>query len=118
MQEKIAVIQAAATVETLLGVNNNAANTRLGLANAMMSGLPVSALDRLASAVAPDDARFKFRLISKAKLERRKRSATRQLNGDEGNRLARLDDGSRCPCRRGSRRQRCGSGTGEGFPLS
>ena len=81
---------AAATVETLLGVNANIGNTRLGLANSILSGLPVSALDRLAGAVAPDDARFKFRLIPKATLERRKKSATRHLTSEEGDRLARL----------------------------
>lgn len=82
--------QAAATVETLLGVNANIGNTRLGLANSILSGLPVSALDRLAGAVAPDDARFKFRLIPKATLERRRKSATRHLTTEEGDRLARL----------------------------
>ena len=82
--------QAAATVETLLGVNTNAGNTRLGLADSIISGLPVSALERLADEVAPDDARFKFRLIPKATLERRKKSATRHLTSDEGDRLARL----------------------------
>jgi len=51
--------QADASVEALLGVNTSAANTRLGLSNAVEKGLPVSALDRLAGAVAPDDARFK-----------------------------------------------------------
>ncbi len=80
----------AATVETLLGVNANIGNTRLGLANSILSGLPVSALDRLAGAVAPDDARFKFRLIPKATLERRRKSATRHLTSEEGDRLARL----------------------------
>ena len=60
--------QAAATVETLLGVNTNAGNTRLGLADSIISGLPVSALERLADEVAPDDARFKIRLIPKATL--------------------------------------------------
>ncbi len=82
--------QAAATVEALLGVNASAGNTRLGLSNAVENGLPVSALDRLAGAVAPDDARFKFRLIPKATLERRKKSATRHLTSEEGDRLARL----------------------------
>ncbi len=82
--------QAAATVETLLGVKANVGNTRLGLSNAVESGLPVSALDRLADEVAPDDARFKFRLIPKATLERRKKSATRHLTSEEGDRLARL----------------------------
>ena len=37
--------QAAATVEALLGVNAAAGNTRLGLSNAVESGLPVSARD-------------------------------------------------------------------------
>ena len=82
--------QAPATVETLLGVKANVGNTRLGLANSIISGLPVSALDRLAGEVAPDDSRFKFRLIPKATLERRKKSATRHLTSDEGDRLARL----------------------------
>ena len=82
--------QAAATVETLPGVNTNAGNTRLGLANAILSGSPVSALDRLASVVAPGDARFKFRLIPKATLARRNKSATRILTSDEGNLLVRL----------------------------
>lgn len=81
---------AAATIEALLGVNANAGNTRLGLANSIQSGLPVSALDRLAGAVAPDDARFKFRLVPKATLERRKKSATGHLTSEEGDRLARL----------------------------
>jgi putative toxin-antitoxin system antitoxin component (TIGR02293 family) len=89
-QEQIMATQAAATIETLLGVNASAGNTRLGLSNAVQSGLPVSALDRLAGAVAPDDARFKFRLIPKATLERRKKSASRHLTSDEGDRLARL----------------------------
>ena len=82
--------QAAVAVEALLGVNAKAGNTRLCLADAIMSGLPVSALDRLASAVAPGDARFKFRLISKVTLDRRQKAAARQLSGDEGNRLVRL----------------------------
>jgi putative toxin-antitoxin system antitoxin component (TIGR02293 family) len=82
--------QATATVESLLGVKANLGDTRLGLANSIQSGLPVSALDRLAGAVAPDDARFKFRLIPKATLERRKKSVTRHLTSEEGDRLARL----------------------------
>ena len=82
------VHQAAATVETLLGVNTDAGNTRLCLVSAILSGSPVCSLDRLASVVAPGDARFKFRLIPKATLERRKKCATRHLTS--GDRLARL----------------------------
>ena len=40
--------------------------------------------------VAPDDARFKFRLIPKATLERRRRSPAKRLTIEEGDRLARL----------------------------
>ena len=47
------VNQAVATVETLLGVNTQAANTRLGLANAIMIGSLVSSLDRLATLSRP-----------------------------------------------------------------
>jgi putative toxin-antitoxin system antitoxin component (TIGR02293 family) len=79
----------AATVENLLGVSARVGNSRLGLANSIIDGLPVSAIDRLAGEVAPDDARFKFRLVPKATLERRKKS-TRQLTSEEGDRLARL----------------------------
>ena len=74
--------QAAATVATLLGMNTKSGNARLGLANAIMSGLPVSALDQLASVVAPGDARSNFRLIPKAALARRKKSATRISTSD------------------------------------
>lgn len=82
--------QAAVTVETLLGVNANADDTRLGLASSIMTALPVITLDRLAGAVVPDDASFKFRLIPKTTLERRRKSTTRRLTSDEGDRLARL----------------------------
>lgn len=79
-----------ATVEYLLGVPPRVGDTRLGLADSIVSGLPVSALDHLADAVAPDDTRFKFRLIPKATLDRRKKSASRRLTSEEGDRLARI----------------------------
>lgn len=77
------------TIENLLGVKSHAADTRLALAYSIEAGLPVSALDHLAEAVAPEDARFKFRLIPKATLERRRRS-TKRLTTEEGDRLARI----------------------------
>jgi putative toxin-antitoxin system antitoxin component (TIGR02293 family) len=80
---------AAASVETLLGVKPRRADTRLALAYSIEHGLPVSALDRLAEMIAPDDARFKFRLVPKATLERR-RNTTKRLTLEEGDRLARL----------------------------
>jgi putative toxin-antitoxin system antitoxin component (TIGR02293 family) len=77
------------TIENLLGVKPQAVDTCLALAYSVEAGLPVSALDRLAEAVAPEDARFKFRLIPKATLERRRRS-TKRLTTAEGDRLARI----------------------------
>lgn len=77
------------TIEILLDVKAGGTDTRLALANSIEAGLPVSALDRLAKAVAPEDTRFKFRLIPKATLERRRRS-TKRLTTEEGDRLARI----------------------------
>jgi putative toxin-antitoxin system antitoxin component (TIGR02293 family) len=77
------------TIEALLGVKAGGTDTRLALAYSIEAGLPVSALDHLAEAVAPEDTRFKFRLIPKATLERRRRSSKR-LTAEEGDRLARI----------------------------
>lgn len=79
-----------ASIETLLGVAPVRSASRLALASSIEAGLPVAALDRLADAVAPDDSRFKFRLIPKATLERRRKSASGRLTSEEGDRLARL----------------------------
>ncbi len=62
-----------ASIETLLGVTAGQPASRLALAYLIEGGLPVAALDRLADSVAPDDPRFKFRLIPKATLERRRK---------------------------------------------
>lgn len=78
------------SVEALLGVKAGLPASRLALPASIEKGLPVAALDRLADSVAPGDARFKFRLIPKATLERRRRSATKRLTSEEGDRLARL----------------------------
>jgi putative toxin-antitoxin system antitoxin component (TIGR02293 family) len=51
-------------------------------------GLPVKALDKVAHLLAPEDARFKYRLVPKATLERRK--TANRLSPEEGARLARL----------------------------
>jgi putative toxin-antitoxin system antitoxin component (TIGR02293 family) len=79
-----------ASIEALLGVSAGKQASRLALAYSIENGLPVTALDRLADTVAPDDARFKFRLIPKATLERRRRSPSKRLTSEEGDRLARL----------------------------
>ncbi len=79
-----------ASIEALLGVAPIQPASRLALAYSIESGLPIAALDRLADSVAPDDARFKYRLIPKATLERRRRSPSQRLTSEEGDRLARL----------------------------
>jgi putative toxin-antitoxin system antitoxin component (TIGR02293 family) len=76
------------TIEVLLGVKQHSAARRLGLAHSIEAGLPVKALDRLAESVAPGDARFKFKLIPKATLERRRKS--KRFTAEEGDRLARI----------------------------
>jgi putative toxin-antitoxin system antitoxin component (TIGR02293 family) len=76
-------------VGTLLGVPKKQAGTPLALAHSIEEGLPVAALDRVAKAVAPDDPGFKFRIVPKATLERRRRSKSK-LNSGEGDRVARV----------------------------
>lgn len=79
----------AIEVEELLGIDARG-GSRLALAKRVEEGLPVSALDRLAAEVAPGDTHFKFRLIPKATLERRRQSSSKRLNLAESDRIARL----------------------------
>ena len=53
-------------------------------------GLPVSALDRVSLSVAPTDANFKYRIVSRATLARRRKPGNQRLLVDEGDRLVRL----------------------------
>jgi putative toxin-antitoxin system antitoxin component (TIGR02293 family) len=66
----------------------------LGLAAEVDKGLPLSALERIARQVAPDDSAFAFRLVPRATLARRKAmsgaSDRSRLSPDEGARVARL----------------------------
>lgn len=78
-----------AEVEDLLGLDV-VQGSRLALADSVENGLPVSALDRLAAEVSPGDAGFKFRLIPKATLERRRKAAKKLLSREESDRLARV----------------------------
>lgn len=65
------------------GREGRAACVAPGAAFSIESGLPVAALDHLTDSVAPGDARFKFRLIPKATLERRRKSASKRLTSEE-----------------------------------
>lgn len=81
---------ALANVADVLGLpaKEAAARSPLGLIARIEHGLPIDALERVARLIAPGDAQFKYRLVPKATLERRKSS--QRLSSEEGTRLARL----------------------------
>jgi putative toxin-antitoxin system antitoxin component (TIGR02293 family) len=60
----------------------------LDVADRLEKGLPVSALDRLARTVAPADANFKYRIVPRATLARRR--ATGRLSPAESEKVARV----------------------------
>ena len=64
--------------------------TPFHLITSIENGLPVGALDRLAKTIAPGEAEFKHRFVSKATLARRKRDASARLTVEESDRLARI----------------------------
>ncbi len=66
-----------------------AAHSLVALILRIERGLPVRSVDKVAHLLAPDDAQFKYRLVPKATLERRK-TTTKRLSPEEGARLARL----------------------------
>ena len=81
---------AGAIVADLLGVRPKKAETALTLAYSVEKGLPVSALDRFAGRVSPQDARrFTYRVVPKPTLERRRRDK-QLLTTEESDRLARV----------------------------
>lgn len=75
---------------TVLGLRGKAQTSVLAFVAAVEAGLPVSALDRLSRAIAPGDASFKYRVVSKATLARRRRAKRPQLSPEESGRLARV----------------------------
>lgn len=80
---------AVANLADLLGLSANRLTSPLGLVSRIESGLPVGALERIVRLVAPDDRQFKYRLVPRATLERRKRGGL-SLSSEEGMRVARL----------------------------
>ncbi len=82
---------ASSDVAAVLGLpaNSREAPSPVALIVRIEHGLPVKAVDRVAHLIAPDDALFKYRLVPKATLERRK-ATTHKLSPEEGTRLARL----------------------------
>ena len=64
--------------------------TSLDLAAAVWRGLPVAAVDRICSRVAPGDRSLRNRIVPKATLARRQRVRGQRLSAEESDRLARL----------------------------
>lgn len=80
----------AAILADLLGVKPKNTETTLTLARSVEKGLPVSALDKIADRVSPQDVRhFTYRVVPKPTLERRRR-AKQHLTTEESDRLARV----------------------------
>lgn len=88
---------ADATTADVLGLRVKTQSPPMALMAEVERGLPLATLDRLAHAVAPDDAGFPFRLVPRATLARRRKlfATTRtapaaRLSPEEGARVARL----------------------------
>jgi putative toxin-antitoxin system antitoxin component (TIGR02293 family) len=83
---------AAAGVPELLGLRKHASRPAgpLGLMSEVEKGLPLSALDRIVHAVAPDDPGFAHRLVPRATLARRRSQTSPRLSAEESARVARL----------------------------
>jgi len=77
------------SVEDLLGVRDGKRHGALAVARSVENGLSLAAVDRVAAALAPGDRSFRYRLVPKPTLERRKRNGER-LSVAEGDRLARM----------------------------
>jgi putative toxin-antitoxin system antitoxin component (TIGR02293 family) len=76
-------------VAKVLGLSEKRSSiSPIGLAAWIDDGLPIAALERVASLVAPGDAQFKYRLVPRATYGRRKDSKV--LSAEEGARIARL----------------------------
>lgn len=79
-----------ASAAELLGVKPKNTETALTLAYSVEKGLPVSALDKLAGRVSPNDVRrFTYRVVPKPTLERRRKNK-QPLSSEESDRLARV----------------------------
>lgn len=85
----------AHSLSDVLGVPMHGSFASLSVLNEINRGLPLASLDRVADAVAPDDAAFPHRLVPRATLARRRQAQTRtrettRLTPEESARVARL----------------------------
>lgn len=81
----------AQVIESLLGVKRAKFGVSpLALAYSVEAGFPVSALDKFAGELCPNDVRrFTYRVVPKPTLERRRRDK-KPLTAEESDRLARI----------------------------
>ena len=77
-------------VASVLGLRETAGGSTLDLVTAVEAGLPVAAVDRLSSSIAPGDAAFKFLLVPKATLARRRGKKGARLSPEGSARVARV----------------------------
>ena len=72
-----------------LGLNISP-RTPLAVAKKIKDGLPLSSLERLSKAIAPNDTSFTYRFVPRATLNRRKNTAQPKLTVEEGNLVAQI----------------------------
>ena len=78
-------------VAALLGLKPTGKQLRtFDLAAEVSKGLPVDAVERVSAMIAPDDVNFRYRIVPKATLVRRRQTAHRLLTPEESDRVARL----------------------------
>lgn len=65
-------------------------NTEATVIAQIIAGLPVTAVDRLSSAVAPDDRSFAFNFVARATLNRRRAEEKGKLTAHESAKVVRL----------------------------
>lgn len=80
------------SLAALLGVKPKKARgvTSIDLSDAIGRGLPVETVDAISELVAPGNTSLRYRIVPKATLMRRRRSAARRLSASESERVARL----------------------------
>jgi len=74
-------------ISAFLGIR---ASGGLALISEVKKGLPSEVLDRVASAIAPSDHQFIYKIVPRATLARRRKTKDTRLSATEGSRLARL----------------------------
>jgi putative toxin-antitoxin system antitoxin component (TIGR02293 family) len=72
------------------GVAEDAPLSPMQTIERVRAGLPIQSLERLCRHIAPGDANFKYQIVSKASLARRRESAMPRLSAGESEKLARL----------------------------